>query len=364
MASSTNAQTDIVWPGYVAAMASLLLSLLLVAAVLVVTISQIGNVNELYEEQIAKIGFSSREEVDRLANLAGISGKTTEGDTSLNKDGLPSATQPAQNAPGQTGISPASREGLLGAKPTVEIDKLKKALDLNLANFDPKAAKDLARLVASDVNLLQQIDLSKVDVRKIKFTGLDLTKIDLSRNIAAQDLKKIDFSQVDFGQLTPQRIEILKPFIAKEGIRYRLLEQQQEKQRIKPVKEPPPPPAPAPVALPSPPPEKPKPEPLLPEKLQIKYIEEAKDPSPEQKKKIVQAMEVMYRQYGAIRIWTPLPNDDIYLKRTAFSRLTALRAMALEAGFTSSRVQIAIDVVPGSSMPQRDMTLFVAELKK
>ena len=46
MAASSSELTDGIWPGYVAAMASLLLSLVLVLAVLAVTISQIGTITE------------------------------------------------------------------------------------------------------------------------------------------------------------------------------------------------------------------------------------------------------------------------------------------------------------------------------
>jgi hypothetical protein len=53
---SPNTQTDKLWPGYVAAVASLLLGLLLVAAVLAVSITQIGTVHESFYQAVNNLG--------------------------------------------------------------------------------------------------------------------------------------------------------------------------------------------------------------------------------------------------------------------------------------------------------------------
>jgi hypothetical protein len=88
------------------------------------------------------------------------------------------------------------------------------------------------------------------------------------------------------------------------------------------------------------------------------------EPLPAQKQQILQALVALQRQSAPIRIWTQLPNEDIYLKRTAYSRLIAMRALAVEAGFASSLVQVDIVTVPGMAVPQRDMAIFIAEQKK
>ena len=203
MAASSSELTDGIWPGYVAAMASLLLSLVLVLAVLAVTISQIGTITEGYNEAIRKSGFGSKEQVDRLAKVAGIGDGTGDGTGTGNAKasaGMPSAQKGAPS--------------LIKAKPDRFI------LDMGRANFDRDAARRAAEWVGRDKNLLRQIDLSKVDLSKLNYSKLDISKIDLSKNLTADELKKIDFSKVNLGHLTAKRIEALKPFIAKEGIRY------------------------------------------------------------------------------------------------------------------------------------------------
>ena len=362
MSGPSNAQTDIVWPGYVAAMASLLLSLLLVAAVLVVTISQIGSVSESYQQAIANIGFKSRQDVDRVARLAGISEDSDAQEPELDQDGRLAKVGPESGAVA-AGKKVNSRVIVDGNQKNVT-ESSKDALpvlDLSRAVFDPVAAREAAKLAANDKALLAQIDLSKVDVSKIKFKGIDISKIDLSRQISPADMRKIDFSQANLSTLDPARMALLKPFIAKEAIRYQL---QLQRQKVAPVTLPKVVAISPPVALVPPP--KPKTDSPVPqpERLQINYIEEAMEPLPAQKQQILQALAALQRQSAPIRIWTQLPNEDIYLKRTAYSRLIAMRALAVEAGFASSLVQVDIVTVPGMAVPQRDMAIFIAEQKK
>ena len=128
MAASSSELTDGIWPGYVAAMASLLLSLVLVLAVLAVTISQIGTITEGYNEAIRKSGFGSKEQVDRLAKVAGIGDGTGDGTGTGTGTG---------NAKASAGM-PSAQKGapsLITAKPDRFI------LDMGRANFDRDAAR-------------------------------------------------------------------------------------------------------------------------------------------------------------------------------------------------------------------------------
>ena len=325
MAASSSELTDGIWPGYVAAMASLLLSLVLVLAVLAVTISQIGTITEGYNEAIRKSGFGSKEQVDRLAKVAGIGDGTG--------DGTGTGTGNAKASAGM----PSAQKGapsLITAKPDRFI------LDMGRANFDRDAARRAAEWVGRDKNLLRQIDLSKVDLSKLNYSKLDISKIDLSKNLTADELKKIDFSKVNLGHLTAKRIEALKPFIAKEGIRYQMLLQGTQK----------------PITANN---DKPPPPPPKPEKLFIRFIEESTEPLPQQRQQIIQALSQMARDAKAVRIWTRLPSNDLYTRRTAFSRLTAMQVLAVEAGFGNTAIQLDMEAVPGKPVPQREMTVYV-----
>jgi hypothetical protein len=365
MSGPSNAQTDVVWPGYVAAMASLLLSLLLVAAILVFTISQIGGVIEGYEKAIKDTGFESREQVDEIAKSVGLD------------DSLPEVAQA-----GKVNERSIAEMRSLTARQLADLERERPPLDFSRANFDPEAARAAAKLAAEDAEVLRQIDLTQVDVSKIVFTGLDLSKIDLARAISAADMKKIDFSKVDFGLVAKGRIEALKPFIAKEAVRFQVqqLQWQATQKRVDPRLRgddgtrssfPPPPsfplrresiPAPAPAAMPEPP--KPEPPKLPPDRLQVTYVDEVNTLPASQKQQLLQALDGLQRQGMSVRVWVNLPTDDVYLKRTAYARLVSLKAMALEAGFTPSRVQIDIDTVPGMAAPQSEMTFYLGRLNK
>jgi hypothetical protein len=370
MSGPSNAQTDIVWPGYVAAMASLLLSLLLVAAVLVVTISQIGSVSESYQQAIANIGFKSTQQVESMARVAGIFEGTSDRDSEgseINPDqsgqlGKVNASSKVKMDPSKARVISEESKGAAGQ------DK-KPILDFANANFDRDSARQAAMLTANDKALLAQIDLSKVDVSKIKFTNIDISKIDLSKNISAEDFKKIDFSAVNFGTVIQGRIEALKPFIAKEGIRYQMALQKRQfeakrQDKVAEVKPLVAAPAPAPVLAPAPAAV------VAPavtgdrsNALRINYLEDAIDALPAQKQSIVQSLSALNRQDNKLRVWVNLPSDDVYLKRIAYSRLMAVRAMAIEAGFPPGRVSVSIETVAGLAPLVREMTFHVAEVK-
>jgi Na+-transporting methylmalonyl-CoA/oxaloacetate decarboxylase gamma subunit len=314
MSASSNAQTDIVWPGYVAAIASLLLSLLLVLAILVVTISQVGNVAESYEQAIANAGFQSNEDVEKAAKLAGISGNQ-----------IPVINASLSLTPSQDTVVP---------------------LDIERANFDQQAARDAAKLIAEDKVLLAQIDLSKVDVTKVKFAGLDISKIDLFNRISSDDLKKIDFSLINWDLLEPARVEILKPFIAKEAIRYQL-------QRKKPTQSSAAKTAPTDLVNTS---ESGR----STGNLQITFIDDATSPLAAQKRQLLQAFEVLQRTAINISMRINLPNEDAYLKRMAYARLLTLHALAIESGFAAPNIQLMINTVPSATMPLRNMVIYVS----
>jgi len=355
MSGSSSAQTDGIWPGYVAAMASLMLSLVLVLAVLAVTISQIGSLSDSYDQAILRAGFGSREQVERLAKVTGITDDNT-------------TTSPTSTTSPVSTTSPTSSAAQQATADFIAGRLENSVLDLRLANFDRDAARNAAEWVARDKNLLQQIDLSQVNLEKLNYTKLDISKIDLSKNLSPDDLKKIDFSQVDLGNLTAKRVEALKPFLAKEGIRYQLLVQSKKKpasvatDNATQLKAPTPSPkaetaklAPVVAQVPA---QTPSPE--KPEKLFITFIEESMEPLPQQKQQIVVALSRMKQDSAGVRIWTHLPNDDMNLRRTAYARLTSLRTMAVEAGFPPAAIKMDIETVSGMPALQREMTLYAA----
>jgi hypothetical protein len=310
--------------------------LLLVAAILVFTISQIGGVIEGYESAVKEAGFTSADQVEATAKSAG----------------LPDPTQATKAEPDK--------------KPKLE------KLDLTRANFDPEAAREAAKLAEQDAELLRQIDLSQVDLSKVKFKkGLDLSGIDLSRALSKEDMKKIDFSKVNFGSVPPEQLRQLKPFIAKEAIKLKLqgLKAQAklkkaEKKAKKEAKKAKADPKLALPQAPAPEPTKPEPPKKPPQRLQVTYIDEVNTLPALQKQELVKALDVLLQQDAKLRIWMQLPTDDVYLKRTAYTRLVALKALAIEAGFAPARVLIDIDILPGMPQPQSEMTFYVDRWNK
>jgi hypothetical protein len=86
--------TNIVWPGYVAAVSSLVLSLLLLAGVLVVAISQAGRVVDSYNRRLISALVADEERVQQLEQLRNLP--------------LPTQAPPARALPSVKPLPPAA----------------------------------------------------------------------------------------------------------------------------------------------------------------------------------------------------------------------------------------------------------------
>lgn len=355
MAGASGDQNDIVWPGYVAAMASLLLSLLLVCAVLVMTIGQIGSIIESYEQAIAKMGMDNQD-IDRLAQLAGISDEQPDKSEETEEKKVTEATatkrvESPQFTKNQFADESKNNEPLAKRGGSAE-----SKLDLENGLFNLDAAKKAAALAASDRALLAQIDLSNVDVRKIRFKGLDFSDVQLHKGLTPVEMKKIDFKEVDFGKLTQARIEKLKPILAKEAIRFEIKRMAAAKLTarvaapVSPRAKLPEAKVPESVAPASPPPPAPKPAPIgaQPETYKVVFTDETVELGKVQKQTLLQWVERLKQMDLPVRIWAEIPAGNDALQRSAYSRLVLLRGWVIEGGLPANLVQVNLESVPGN----------------
>lgn len=355
MAGASGDQNDIVWPGYVAAMASLLLSLLLVCAVLVMTIGQIGSIIESYEQSIAKMGMDGKD-IERLAQLAGISDEQPEKNNEAEEKKSTESPEPVPAESPEFTKNQFAEDAKNNEPLAKKDDGLEIKLDLENGLFNLDAAKQAAALAASDRALLAQIDLSKVDVRKIRFKGLDFSGVQLNKALTAQEMKKIDFKDVDFGKLSQERINKLKPILAKEAVRFEIKRMAAVKQaavqtppppRVKPVE--PKAAEPAPPASPPPPPA-PKPAPIVaqPETYKVVFSDETVELGKVQKQTLLQWVERLKQMDAPVRIWAEIPAGNDALQRSAYTRLVLLRGWVIEGGIPANMVQVNLESVPGN----------------
>jgi hypothetical protein len=345
MAGGSSGQNDIVWPGYVAAMASLLLSLLLVCAVLVMTIGQIGGISDKYQQTLAKIGLGSMQDIARLAKLAGISedAATIKVDPAIELDAASGAPLAASGLAAKFhstrfGRKPSSQDGADGVLP----------LDLNNGLFDREAAMQAAALAAQDRQLLAQVDLSKIDIRKIRFKNLDFSGVSLYKGLTPEQMAKVDFSEVNFGQLSQSLIHKVKPLLAKEAIRYQL-------ELLRVGRKAPPP---APVVVAPPPPAAPVPP---PEHLRLVFSDETWEIGRTQKQQFQIWLKTLKPSTDPILLWAEIPGNDDHLQRSVFARLQLVKSWLVDAGLPAERLRIALRNT--ATAPLRDMTFHI-ELQK
>lgn len=360
MAGSSNGQNDIVWPGYVAAMASLLLSLLLVCAVLVMTIGQIGSISESYQQTISRIGFGAGQDIGRLAEIAGLSDDPVNESASGGISGASGGSEIPDSKQLLTAQFHSAKFGRKAATATTDVGGTSDTplvLDVGNARFDRDAAKQAAALAAQDKQILSQVDLSKVDIRKIRFNNFDFSGIVLNRNLTAQQMAKIDFSGVDLSHLTSDRVKKIKPFLAKEAILYQIEIQKSRprsflSQAINTS------PAPTlPVIVPKPPV---TPMPATGQ-YRIVFSDETTELNRAQRQLFLNWVDSLKTSTELVRVSTEIPAGDDFLQRSAFSRLQLVRSWLLDAGLSSDRVRIAL--LNAGSAPLREMSLSI-ELQK
>lgn len=355
MAGGSGGQNDIVWPGYVAAMASLLLSLLLVCAVLVMTIGQIGTLSEGYQQAMARTGFGTGQDISRLAKLAGLddsAASSAASDTSSRRFVSASADIPpdfiARFHSTRFGRNAQAGESTDGSS------KRPLVLDLAKGHFDPDAARQAAALAAQDRQLLAQVDLSRVDIQKIRFNHLDFSGVALHKSLTPAQMARIDFKGVDFGNLTPERVQKIKPLLAKEAIRYQLALHKSAGKTVTA----PPPPVPAPPVLATPPPSPPA-VPL--EHFSLTFVDETWDLQRTQKTQFSAWADILKTAREPVRLWAEVPAQDDLLKRSAYARLQLVRSWLLDAGLPADRLRLALQST--GAAPMRELTVHI-ELQK
>ena len=341
MAGLSNKQNDVVWPGYVAAMASLLLSLLMVCAILVVTIGQIGTLSDGFMVAISESGFSSASQLERQLKQAGFSEERLS----------EMSRSPSAGSATSFEVNPATELDPNGIIRKGAAFKFARPIALNLQEgwFDPQAAQRAAQLASQDRELLAQIDLSRVDLRKIRFSGIDLRGVKFNRALTPKDMQGIDFSKVDFGRLRPDLIEKLKPIIAQEAMRYQLalLKSGGKVSTANlPISVLAPPPSPVVTAAQA----------KLDEPIEsrdhflVTFVDEAAEPSAQQRQQVAQIFTELRNRNVPVRIWAEIPPDNEYLQRLAYARLITLRSWALQAGFDASRLAVKLERAPATAV--------------
>lgn len=204
--AGSSALAENVWPGYVAAMASLLLSLLLVSAVLVMTTGQIGEISDKYLKSMVSLGFSSSKEILLVAKKLGV-----DVDQLLAMQGSKQNTVAIPNNQNFTKPVDKSTEAVAVHEATV----LNKYINFDDFTYDKKVASQVAfELLQADKKLLTLVDLSHVQLANIKFNS-DVSNLDLSSEVANKLIREADFSKIDFGGLQNRQIEKIKPFLAR-----------------------------------------------------------------------------------------------------------------------------------------------------
>ena len=302
--TSVDAQSESIWQGYVAAIASLLIGLLLLVSLFAMAIGLIGGLHESYRKAVQEAGFKDANDVnDYFQDLK--PSNTNSKATDLPNDG--------------------------------KVD----------GKVDVKAALDTYRNTSSSEQKRLQAQLAKLKLDRIKFDALNLDKRDPGKPLSASELAKINFDGIDWGQLSAEEINLLKPFVAQFALN--TWKTNQEK-----AKKPAPKDVPTAVASTG----------DIAKLLRLVFLEESTQITPNQTQQLVAWAKEWRRRGSSIQItslWSGI--GDPLVGRSIYLRMANLRETLVQAGIEGSAIAVNLDRDPATDDP-KDIRVFIREISK
>ncbi len=338
--------SDNVWPGYVAAMASLLLGLLLVAALLTITTSQVGTIQEGYVQAIRKLGYSSNKQILDVARSLGVDVDAVLDEVS---------GKSAQTAPGEVPVSRSNGSEKMGQAASASVLEVHKLLDFSRFAYDRAAARlAMERLSKADAQLLQQVDLSRIDLSKIRFTA-SVRELELASAITPQMIAQADFSLVDLGHIDARLQERVKPFLARLVMEILI-----EKKTL------------ARNAAATPLPETRRSEPVrpLPEltsqgdpDLLLDFVDRVQMPDARVLDEVRTRLRQMRKGQQTLQIWVQdQPEADAAQTRSANRQMLQIRNLALQEGWPADRVKVKYSKTSVTASHQEGFHIHISTL--
>ena len=302
---SVDAQSESIWQGYVAAIASLLIGLLLLVSLFAMAIGLIGGLQESYRKTVQAAGFKDANAVnDFFRDL-----KT------------PGTDSQAADLP---------NDGKVDGK------------------VDVKAALEIYSNTPGSEQKRLQAQLAELKLDRIKLDALNLDKRDPGKPLSASELAKINFDAINWGQLSTEEINLLKPFVAQFALN--TWKTNQEKVKTPPPKKEIPPAATATDDM--------------AKLLRLVFLEESTQITPNQAQQLVAWAKEWRRRGSTIQITSVWPGtSDPLVGRTIYLRMANLRETLVQAGIEGSAIAVNLERDPATDDP-KDIRVFIRELSK
>ncbi|MCX8517800.1 MAG: hypothetical protein ORN29_07020 [Rhodoferax sp.] len=298
--TSVDAQSESIWQGYVAAIASLLIGLLLLVSLFAMAIGLFGGLHESYRKAVQEAGFKDANDVNDYFQDLKPSNTNSKG-TDLPNDG----------------------------------------------KVDVKAALDTYRNTSSSEQKRLQAQLAELKLERIKLDALNLDKRDPGKPLSALELAKINFDAIDWGQLSAEEINLLKPFVAQFALN--TWKTNQEKARKPATKD-----VPNAVASTG----------DIAKLLRLVFLEESTQITPNQTQQLVAWAKEWRRRGSSIQItslWSG--TGDPLVGRSIYLRMANLRETLVQAGIEGSAIAVNLDRDPATDDP-KDIRVFIREISK
>ncbi|MCX8521598.1 MAG: hypothetical protein ORN28_08700 [Rhodoferax sp.] len=311
--ASVDSQSESIWQGYVAAIASLLIGLLLLVSLFAMAIGLIGGLHETYRKAVLAAGFKDANDVsDYLQEL-----KTAN------------AQSAASDQPNDTQVD----------------------LKVALETYRSTSGSEKKRLLSQ---------LSDLKLERVKLDALNLDKRDPTKPLSPSELAKINFDAINWGQLTKEEIDFLKPLIAQSAFNTWKTNQEMAKNST-PAKNAPPktttpkiiPPAAVTESTGD-----------IPKQLRLLFLEESTHITPMQNLQLVTWAKEWRRRGSNIEVssvWTG--TGDPLMGRSIYLRMASLRENLVQAGIEASAITVNLERQTAGDDP-KDIRVLIREFSK
>ena len=298
--ASVDSQSESIWQGYVAAIASLLIGLLLLVSLFAMAIGLISGLHESYRKAVLEAGFKDANDVRNFFQ----------------------------------DLKPSNAES--------------KAPDLpNDDKVDVKAALESYRNTSSSEQKKLLAQLAELKLDRIKLDALNLDKRDPAKALSPSELEKINFDAINWGQLSAEEIIHLKPLVAQSALNTWKTNQEKAKKS-------------APKGIPSVTASTGD----IPKLLRLVFLEESTHITPTQTQQLVAWAKEWRRRGSNIQvtsIWTG--TGDPLVGRSIYSRMASLRENLVQAGIEASAIAVNLERQPSTDEP-KDIRVFIREFSK
>jgi hypothetical protein len=315
-------QSRIVWQGYAAAIASLLISLLLLVSLFAMATGLIGGLHETYIQKVKQAGFENVEDIDAFAKKFDLNNQLAGGKKSA------------------------------GSSSGFEQGNGQKTINDELRTFDEASARSAyAEALRQPVTPQFIVHLDQVKLDQVDLAPIQPQLHNPQQPLSSKEIQKVDISNIGLSELSSEQLHRIKPLVVQMALRQWHQNNNKPNQKVNL--------SPSDlnrlnaIAAADP-----------PGLLRLVFAQDSNQIPDEQKSRLKNWINAWRDKNSRIQIsaaWTG--SGDALVGRSIYTRLVSVRDEFVKSGMEPSAITINIDRKPSADEPY-EVQVLVREQKK